>query len=306
MFQKKISELKRKVEKILAENQLEDVKVYPVDSIDYLLGRNTELYEQEKADHDISLKGQMLSQDEYLKRSGFGVFLAELFDFLQEDTRQKNLLTDIKDKFSILINSLLEELQKEQDGLSDNRKEKYNSNKKNIELAQEARRKTYNAIIRNIKDMLNKTLEDLEEEYKSYYPITQTERIYINGLFKQIEDLSDDNLQKCIQNTKKEIEQIIKKKESRINEIIKGISDEYIKKVFQDTILSTYKLEKLYSDIKIPTNRYHIQKQYETKSDRKSEYLKSNVLKQLIETYKEMIQDFQTEEERLCNHIHSG
>lgn len=114
---KKISELKRKVEKILAENQLEDVKVYPVDSIDYLLGRNTELYEQEKADHDISLKGQMLSQDEYLKRSGFGVFLAELFDFLQEDTRQKNLLTDIKDKFSILINSLLEELQKEQDGL---------------------------------------------------------------------------------------------------------------------------------------------------------------------------------------------
>ena len=173
-------------------------------------------------------------------------------------TRQKNLLTDIKDKFSILINSLLEELQKEQDGLSDNRKEKYNSNKKNIELAQEARRKTYNAIIRNIKDMLNKTLEDLEEEYKSYYPITQTERIYINGLFKQIEDLSDDNLQKCIQNTKKEIEQIIKKKESRINEIIKGISDEYIKKVFQDTILSTYKLEKLYSDIKIPTNRYHI------------------------------------------------
>ena len=255
---KKISELKRKVEKILAENQLEDVKVYPVDSIDYLLGRNTELYEQEKADHDISLKGQMLSQDEYLKRSGFGVFLAELFDFLQEDTRQKNLLTDIKDKFSILINSLLEELQKEQDGLSDNRKEKYNSNKKNIELAQEARRKTYNAIIRNIKDMLNKTLEDLEEEYKSYYPITQTERIYINGLFKQIEDLSDDNLQKCIQNTKKEIEQIIKKKESRINEIIKGISDEYIKKVFQDTILSTYKLEKLYSDIKIPTNRYHI------------------------------------------------
>lgn len=179
---KKISELKRKVEKILAENQLEDVKVYPVDSIDYLLGRNTELYEQEKADHDISLKGQMLSQDEYLKRSGFGVFLAELFDFLQEDTRQKNLLTDIKDKFSILINSLLEELQKEQDGLSDNRKEKYNSNKKNIELAQEARRKTYNAIIRNIKDMLNKTLEDLEEEYKSYYPITQTERIYINAV----------------------------------------------------------------------------------------------------------------------------
>lgn len=89
MFQKKISELKRKVEKILAENQLEDVKVYPVDSIDYLLGRNTELYEQEKADHDISLKGQMLSQDEYLKRSGFGVFLAELFDFLQEDTRPK-------------------------------------------------------------------------------------------------------------------------------------------------------------------------------------------------------------------------
>ena len=65
--------------------------------------------------------------------------------------------------------------------------------------------------------MLNKTLEDLEEEYKSYYPITQTERIYINGLFKQIEDLSDDNLQKCIQNTKKEIEQIIKKKESRNN-----------------------------------------------------------------------------------------
>lgn len=76
---------------------------------------------------------------------------------------------------------------------------------KNIELAQEARRKTYNAIIRNIKDMLNKTLEDLEEEYKSYYPITQTERIYINGLFKQIEDLSDDNLQKCIQNTKKKL-----------------------------------------------------------------------------------------------------
>lgn len=133
---KKISELKRKVEKILAENQLEGVKVYPVDSIDYLLGRNTELYEQEKADHDISLKGQMLSQDEYLKRSGFGVFLAELFDFLQEDTRQKNLLTDIKDKFSILINSLLEELQKEQDGLSDNRKEKYNSKDRVGEIQQ--------------------------------------------------------------------------------------------------------------------------------------------------------------------------
>lgn len=46
-----------------------------------------------------------------------------------------------------------------------------------------------------------------------------------------------------------------------------------------------------------------IQKQYETKSDRKSEYLKSKVLKQLIETYKEMIQNFQTEEERLCNII---
>lgn len=93
----------------------------------------------------------------------FGVFLAELFDFLQEDTRQKNLLTDIKDKFSILINSLLEELQKEQDGLSDNRKEKYNSNKKNIELAQEARRKTYNAIIRNIKDIMK-----LQGEYTKY------------------------------------------------------------------------------------------------------------------------------------------
>lgn len=148
---KKISELKRKVEKILAENQLEDVKVYPVDSIDYLLGRNTELYEQEKADHDISLKGQMLSQDEYLKRSGFGVFLAELFDFLQEDTRQKNLLTDIKDKFSILINSLLEELQKEQDGLSDNRKEKYNSNKMI---------NSYDNLLEKINDVVARLTED--------------------------------------------------------------------------------------------------------------------------------------------------
>ncbi len=46
-----------------------------------------------------------------------------------------------------------------------------------------------------------------------------------------------------------------------------------------------------------------IQKQYETKSDRKLEYLESKVLKQLIETYKELIQNFQTEEERLCNII---
>lgn len=46
-----------------------------------------------------------------------------------------------------------------------------------------------------------------------------------------------------------------------------------------------------------------IQKQYETKSERKLEYLNSKVLKQLIETYKEMIQNFRTEEERLCNII---
>ncbi len=104
-----LERLRNEVETQLKEGNVSDVKIFALDSRDYLWARDNELYEkQKKYDHFTDIK----SQEEYRIRSKYEKFTKVFFELLRKDNRDLSLIDDLKDKLSD-VESCIEDIEKE-------------------------------------------------------------------------------------------------------------------------------------------------------------------------------------------------
>lgn len=101
----KIEEIIEQVKSDLYNNGICNSKVFAIDALDYLHGKDFSLYEKFKISKQKS-SYNVLSQDEYILRSRFEDFKAYLFKFLKHDNRKKAFEEDIIEKISIILDEI--------------------------------------------------------------------------------------------------------------------------------------------------------------------------------------------------------
>lgn len=176
----------------LEENGLTDMHIYPVDSMEYLWAVNEEEYEHERQTRNVMEKGEMLSTEKYLERSGFGKLRSDLFEFLGGEQRMASFIKDIREKMLFVLSEMEDKAKEEgrevENILSNNEKQQQLSN--NVK----ARRKFINSIIRDLENYIESFRQAVETSINKKY---KNEKDSIAELIdKQIVSARDVNSQK--------------------------------------------------------------------------------------------------------------
>lgn len=94
----KIEKCKLGVKEELAKNDINDIEIFAVDSRDYLWSVDCDLYNESK-----NVNKDVLTQEEYKKRSGFEEFLNYIENFLNSDNKSKIVEKEIRENLLILF-----------------------------------------------------------------------------------------------------------------------------------------------------------------------------------------------------------
>lgn len=191
----------------LIENGMGDIKVFALDSKDYLWSQDKELYNEVSEFYKDSSVKKILSQDEYKKRSdGFINFKNFLFDFLGADNRNKAFYEDIEEKIGILVEEFTSELQ-----LMNKQKNNYVNDKivnliNQKDFILENRRKINNKIKRQLSSCSQNFKESLEKDNKNFIKSDREKIInYINDNLQSIEECNDSQTLKMLKIIEKNI-----------------------------------------------------------------------------------------------------
>lgn len=213
----KIEEAKKKVIDELKDNGLDNIKVFTVDSKDFLWSCDEKLYE-EVVKLSSSAADIILKQDEYSKRSQFQFFKNKLMEFLEEDQRNKSFLEDINKKIEMLIEIFKEEFSSEESlkGRKENELEKMLSEEK--KLLMKNRRKLYNSLVRNI----SSSFEELELKIGEDINLLQKRRNteiakIIDEKFINLDNINQKNVNICNEKIQNIINQDAKQCEKSLN-----------------------------------------------------------------------------------------
>ena len=190
----KIKETKDKVIEQLKSNGITYVKVFTIDSRDYLWSCDNELYKEavDKNDPEINT---ILNQEQYRQRSQFEDFKGLLLDYLEKGQKNKDFIEDITNKIGFIIEAFTEKF-------SDN--ESVEINKENELMKQ----------LYNQKDIL------IKNKRKLYNSLTR----YISNSFDEFSNRVEGDINLLREERNKETAEII-------NQIIKSkyeVSKEYV------------------------------------------------------------------------------
>lgn len=213
----KIEEAKKKVVEELKENGLNNIKVFTVDSKDFLWSCDEELYE-EVIKLNLSEGDIILNQDEYSKRSQFEFFKNKLMEFLEEDQRNKSFLEDINRKIEMLVEIFKEEFSSKEalKGRKENDLERKLSEEKN--LLMKNRRKLYNTLVRSI----SSSFEEFERKIGEDINLLQKSRNVeiakiIDEKFSDLDNINQKNVNICNEKIQNIINQDAKQCEKSLN-----------------------------------------------------------------------------------------
>lgn len=289
----KINRVVESVKATLKENSLDNIKVFALDSRDYLWGRDVTLFNQviEESDSNVN---KLLTQEEYLERSSFNVFREYLNRFLSKDSRTKAFYEDIKERILILLEEFKKELQKNKsEGLKD-----IDSILNNINLQK-------NLILENRRVIINSTLRQLMESNEEFARTMESDikdevsngkkqvLLYIKDNIKCYDDLNngtEKNLEKYVQDiVNKSMEPYainINKYKENINSLLSNTFNKEFKKVFKESgkINFTTKEDEVKVSLEYKNNANDsILTELETRIKEMEEELRNN--KQLLNKY---------------------
>lgn len=237
----KINRVVESVNNTLAENDLNNVKVFALDSRDYLWGRDINLYNKALVKNDSNLS-ELLTQEEYVQRSNFNQFEEYLHNFLCVDNRTKAFYEDIKEKLLILLDAFKEELQNNNNESLRATEEILNKINTQKLLIIENRRAITNSTIRQLRESVEEFIrvigEDIEDDAKAS---KRKVLLYIKDNIKCDKDLNIETkkrLRKFVQalvneSTNTYIKNINKYK-SNINLLLNDTFNKEFKRIFSN------------------------------------------------------------------------
>lgn len=193
------------VQKNLYDNGISNIKVYALDSKDYLWAVDNKLYEEVKAKEKME---KILPQDEYLKRSArFIEFRDTLKNLLQDSNKERMFNENIKERINTFVKIFSEELIERQNNYNSNINQNIYELERQKDFIIENRRKIINTIKRQIEEnklnfieaLKNDSVKERKAKDRNLLDLIQKE-------FKNIEDLQNNkNINELIKNS----EQII-------------------------------------------------------------------------------------------------
>ncbi|MDM0925943.1 dynamin family protein [Clostridium perfringens] len=155
----KIEKCKLSVKDELAKNDINDIEIFAVDSRDYLWAVDCDLYNESK-----NVNKDVLTQEEYKKRSGFEEFLKYIEKFLNSDNKSKIVEKEIRENLLILF----KEFEEVFNGNNNILKQMLEKEIKNItfqkKLLIENRRKVMNETRRQLVSTVSDFKEILEDD----------------------------------------------------------------------------------------------------------------------------------------------
>lgn len=237
--QREVERLVKDAENTLEQNGISGIRIYPVDSKEYLWGCNDQLYDKEKYTRDEAVKGKLLSQADYRDRSRFDSFRRELYKFFQKDNRNANLEKDIRNKMNLLLDVMQEKVSGDDNADRIQAESRLEELDRRIENACNNQRKFYNGVVRNLQDNLSSFADALEQDKKK--EMADKRFLYvINDTFRTISDLNDDKLKRCIGMLLDDMKRVARETEDRINGHIGLLLEKVLKKLFDDEFLAVF------------------------------------------------------------------
>lgn len=218
--EKSVQKIINDVREHLKDNGLDNIKIFALDSKDYLWGIDNKLYKLLQSKENIN---KILSQEEYLSRGKrFVNYKENLKEFLEDDNREKAFIDNVNERLISFIEIFDEELESKKNIYSENINEKINSLQNQKVLILKNRRKIFNKIKRqlseskyNFIDALD--IDEIEKNKKENRNILE----YIQANFNSIEKLDNKNKEDMIKYIEKMIDE---DKEDSINKINKFYS----------------------------------------------------------------------------------
>lgn len=237
--QREVERLVKDAENTLEQNGISGIRIYPVDSKEYLWGCNDQLYDKEKYTRDEAVKGKLLNQADYRDRSRFDSFRRELYKFFQKDNRNANLEKDIRNKMNLLLDVMQEKVSGDDNADRIQAESRLEELDRRIENACNNQRKFYNGVVRNLQDNLSSFADALEQDKKK--EMADKRFLYvINDTFRTISDLNDDKLKRCIGMLLDDMKRVARETEDRINGHIGLLLEKILKKLFDDEFLAVF------------------------------------------------------------------
>lgn len=237
--QREVERLVKDAENTLEQSGISGIRIYPVDSKEYLWGCNDQLYDKEKYTRDEAVKGKLLSQADYRDRSRFDSFRRELYKFFQKDNRNANLEKDIRNKMNLLLDVMQEKVSGDDNADRIQAESRLEELDRRIENACNNQRKFYNGVVRNLQDNLSSFADALEQDKKK--EMADKRFLYvINDTFRTISDLNDDKLKRCIGMLLDDMKRVARETEDRINGHIGLLLEKILKKLFDDEFLAVF------------------------------------------------------------------
>lgn len=214
----KIKEIKNKVIEELKNNGIVDVKVFTVDSKDYLWSCDDELY-KESLDKNGSELIPMLSQEKYRYRSKFESFKEFLLEFLEEGQRNKNFIEDITNKIDLIIEAFT-------DKFSDNEATEINKDNELMtqlynqkEILIKNRRKLYNSLTRYISNSFDEFSNRVEGDICLLKKVRNKQAAeIISEIIKSKYEVNKEYVDLCYSKVKEIIYKDVKEFESKLNQ----------------------------------------------------------------------------------------
>lgn len=239
----KIQEVIGSVKEKLKENKLEHIKVFALDSRDYLWSKDNELYKQIKKNNIEEVK-TLLSQKDYEKRSGFNDFKEYLFNFLEEGNRNVRFLEDINNKIFMVIDAFNEVLADTNNSQAKSRDKLLLQLDLQKKLLLDNRRKLYNTLVRYISNSFDEFLRTMSLDLDTIKTIRNKEiASTVQETFISFESLSQENVNYCADLIKKYIEKDCSTFQTKLNEYQEIMYYSLVQKKFNDEFMVIFNMK---------------------------------------------------------------
>jgi len=232
----KIEEIKNKVTEELKNNGIVDVKVFTVDSKDYLWSCDDELYKESLDQNDPELY-TMLNQEQYRHRSEFEIFKDFLLDFLEEGQRNKNFIGDITNKIEYIIEAFIDKFSdNESNEISkDNELMTQLNNQKDILIKN--RRKLYNSLTRYISNSFDEFSNRVEVDINLLKKQRNNQTaVIISEIIKSKYEVNKEYVDLCYNKVKEIIYKDVNEFEAKLNQHQKIMMKLLINKRFNEDL----------------------------------------------------------------------
>lgn len=238
---KKVEGIVNEVKKGLEKEGLEEIPVFAIDSRDYLWSQDDQLYEEAK-ENSKETTSIIYEQDYYLERSRFEIFKDYLMNFLSTDERNKNLIEDIVEKISYLLEAFEESFEEQEieEQIKKNSQLKLLENQKIFILRN--RKKLYNNLVRAISQSIDNYKEKIEQDIKKS-SIDYKKRVIqrIDKNFPDKNSLNDKNMNKSNKEVAKHLEEQRLVVENQLNEYYNTLLKYLIDKTWTESFQRMFK-----------------------------------------------------------------